>query len=728
LRSGGVSGGISAVFGGVIVGTVGVIASVSFAALIFSGPLLPHLEAGIGIALLSGVVAGLASAVLGSHPVVISGPQGAPATILAIIAAAVVARLAAAPPEDVLPTVVAAIGASTALTGLVLMIMGTFRLGDLIRFIPYPVVGGFLAASGWLLVRGAFAVMVGAPLSFEALPGLFVAGAPARWIPGVAFAVALLLTMRRLKHFLTLPGLLAAGVAGFYVAAAALGVGSEDLRKLGLLVRQLPDATLWPPFGLDALRRIHLDAVAGSVADVGTIVIIAAVSILLNASAFELIVKKPLNLNRELQSVGLANLVGGAGGSIVGYHSLGNSVLAWNAGARSRLAGLTCAAVCAFVVFVRASIVSYVPNGVLGGLLMFTGMNMLYDWLIDARHRLPGVDYVVVVLITAAVGFIGFLEGVAVGTVVAVLLFVLNYSRIDVVRHALDGSTLRSKVDRVRAQDQALRERGAATHIYELQGFLFFGTANKLLERIQARCEEAGAAPRFVILDFRGVNGIDSSAVLSFKRLVQYARDRRLVLFFAEMSASVARQTERAGLRPEPDGTLCFEPDLDRAAERCEDAILAEAGLAGDGAEAGLTVALRGLDPALLPRLLSYITREEAPEGTELIRQGSDANDLLILERGEVTVLLELPAGGTIRLRRSGAGTIVGEVGLYLNARRSASVLASKPSVVYRLSADGLERMRIEDADLAVAFHQLIARTLAERLTDGLRTIQALRG
>jgi SulP family sulfate permease len=88
-----VSGGISAVFGGVIVGTVGVIASVSFAALIFSGPLLPHLEAGIGIALLSGVVAGLASAVLGSHPVVISGPQGAPATILAIIAAAVVARL-----------------------------------------------------------------------------------------------------------------------------------------------------------------------------------------------------------------------------------------------------------------------------------------------------------------------------------------------------------------------------------------------------------------------------------------------------------------------------------------------------------------------------------------------------------------------------------------------------------------------------------------------------------
>ncbi len=79
--------------------------------------------------------------------------------------------------------------------------MGIFRLGGLIRFIPYPVIGGFLAGTGWLLVRGSFGVMADASLTFAGLPHLFQADVLHRWLPGLLFAILLYLVVRRLPSF-----------------------------------------------------------------------------------------------------------------------------------------------------------------------------------------------------------------------------------------------------------------------------------------------------------------------------------------------------------------------------------------------------------------------------------------------------------------------------------------------------------------------------------------------
>jgi SulP family sulfate permease len=114
---------------------------------------------------------------------------------------------------------------------------------------------------------------------------------------------------------------------------------------------------------------------------------------------------------------------------------------------------------------------------------------------------------------------------------------------------------------------------------------------------------------------------------------------------------------------------------------------------------------------------LPYLERKEVPKGTHLIRQSELSESLFFIESGQVTARLEIDGGHFMRLRSQGAGTVVGEVGLFLGGRRTASVVTEQPSTVYLLSAASLELMGKDDPALALAFHQFIVKLLAERLT-----------
>ncbi|MCA9969423.1 MAG: hypothetical protein KC425_04360, partial [Anaerolineales bacterium] len=173
---------------GTITGLMEIVLSVSFAALIFSGSLAPFVADGIGLALLGAAVSGTLVALLSSQPGILGGNQDTPAAILVVMATAMAHTL---PPESTLVTVLATIALTTLLTGLFQVALGYFKLGSLVRFLPYPVVGGFLAGTGWLLATGAINLMVDFdPLAQPA--ALFQADVLLRWVPGLLFAGLLL--------------------------------------------------------------------------------------------------------------------------------------------------------------------------------------------------------------------------------------------------------------------------------------------------------------------------------------------------------------------------------------------------------------------------------------------------------------------------------------------------------------------------------------------------------
>ncbi|MEK7487402.1 MAG: serine/threonine-protein kinase [Planctomycetota bacterium] len=131
-------------------------------------------------------------------------------------------------------------------------------------------------------------------------------------------------------------------------------------------------------------------------------------------------------------------------------------------------------------------------------------------------------------------------------------------------------------------------------------------------------------------------------------------------------------------------------------------------------------------DEQLIPRLLAYLEKKEVQTDDYLIRQGSLAEELYFIASGLTTARLELPGEKIIQLRSMGPGAIIGEIGLYLKGKRTVSVVASKPSTVYRLSQESFQQMKEKDPKVAIVFQDYLIRTLGHRLNENSRMIETL--
>lgn len=222
---------------GVVASILFIIFQVSFAAMVYSGSLSPLATRGAGLTLCGGLLICLFAALTSSFKATVSFPQDAPAAVLSTVAITIVATLGEkAPMEARFMTVAAVLALSAFLTGAVFIIIGKFRLANLLRFMPFPVVGGFLAGTGWLFVAGGMAVMCGMPISPGTLSRLAAPDMILRWLPGVVYGAALFAITLRYSHFLILPGSLVAGVVLFYIVFAVGGTSIESAKAAGLLV------------------------------------------------------------------------------------------------------------------------------------------------------------------------------------------------------------------------------------------------------------------------------------------------------------------------------------------------------------------------------------------------------------------------------------------------------------------------------------------------------------
>lgn len=256
----------------------------------------------------------------------------------------------------------------------------------------------------------------------------------------------------------------------------------------------------------------------------------------------------------------------------------------------------------------------------------------------------------------------------------------------------------------------------------------FFGTATHLLHEVRARANDKTRTPlRFALMDFRRVTGIDSSAVFSLGKVHQLARRLGFTLAMTHVAADIERLLVIGGLRAGSFPSFRLFPDLDHALEWCEQLLLSEHKAKGNGHGSTLAEQLKDTWPDKTPpeRLLSYLEPMRVSRNTSLIRQHEKSDCLYFVESGRVTARLELKNGSSLRLRSMGPGTVVGEVGLFLQGQRMASVVTETDCSVYRLTSRALEQMCAADPELALAFHGFLIRLLAERLTT---TNNMLRG
>jgi SulP family sulfate permease len=693
-----------------VIGLMAIALQISLATVIYQGPLNGFLERAIALALIGAAVMGAMGSVLFGYRGTVAQPQNPIAVILALAAGQAVAGMADPASERGFATVAALVATTTLATGAIAWVLGRLRLGVAARFIPFPVVSGFLAATGYLLIMGGLGMTLGQRVQARDLGVLFDPGNPVRWLPWLLAGMVIAVVARRLGRPMALPvGLLLAGVA-FYAALGALGLGLADAQRRGLLLGPfeqgfLPALDGWRPLAIDA--RALVAQVPGMLTAAGMCVI----AMVMSASSIEVATGTHLDPDRELRAGGLCNLAAGLAGSPTGYHSLALTLLAHGLGVPGRAGGWIAAVACLLALTIGAPVIGALPVGLFATGIIVIGINMLVGPLLDQRRSLPAGDQAVVLTILAVTAAFGFLWGVAVGLLAAALLFIMAFARIDVVRLATTGARLRSLLERPDAEQARLAELGRRVAVYRLEGYIFFGTAHRLAQRVGAALD-LEPQPRHVVVDFRRVRGIDTSAARALARLDAACRGRGIGFWFTGLDGPSERLV-RGQLPPVGPGPR-FAARLDLALEAIE-AELLRAEPAAPADAPGFLETLRERHPSV--DLDAYFRAASVPAGSELITQGAASDSLLVLRSGLLRTEVSTGGGAPVTVARCLPGALVGEIGLYAGIPRTARVTAEQPSEVMRIDAATLERMARDHPALLADFHRLIAATLARRLS-----------
>lgn len=713
---------------GVVVGLAVLVPVVSYPSLVFSGPLQAFSGIGVGLGLLSALVLTIALVIGGSVGGTVGVAQSEPAIVLGVIATSMAIDLRSAGAEDqVLPTVMAAVIISALAVGAVFLLLGTLRAGNLIRFMPYPLIVGFIGGMGWLLFGGAVRVATGLPLAVHTLPRLIEPAVLIHWVPALCTGVSLWLLQRWRSHALNLPVAALAIAIVFWAVVLASGTSFASLAAEGWMLAPVPPFGSWlpsPPHTM--LSAIHWPVLLDYWPEMLTLITVALMGVLMQASVIEIAAHADVDFNRELRALGIGNLVCAMLGSLPGYHSLGISTLSMRLGRPARVIGLIVATMMAAILCFGGGVVAYLPKLVLAALLFYVGLDVFMGALLDAHLRRALPEFAVAMLVFANVAFIGLLQGLAIGVAAGIALFVIKYSQIDVVRRQTSAVEHHSKVVRSSRSRAVLNELGNRILILELHGYIFFGTSHVLLKRIRARLEQSRMArPLFILLDFQRVTGIDSSVSLSLGKLIQYGHRYEVTFVATGLQPALRGAFERLAAG-EHSNILIFG-DLDHGLEYCEDQLLETALGATAPDEETLEQQLRaaGGGDSEIEALMRYAERRCYPRGQSLIQQGEMSRDLFYIERGSVTAILILPDGQHIRLRTMGAGTVVGEIAAYLQRPRSASVVADDETLAVLLTGPALAEMREHDRGAAALLHAFMARQLAAKLVTATQEILA---
>jgi SulP family sulfate permease len=298
------------------------------------------------------------------------------------------------------------------------------------------------------------------------------------------------------------------------------------------------------------------------------------------------------------------------------------------------------------------------------------------------------------------------------------------------VRRHLTRALFTSYVDRSPEVSGFLREAGDAIQLYWLSGYIFFGSSEGVFERIRSDIESL--VPRrvaYVILDFGMVSGADSSAVVSLAKLRNFCDQRGATIVYCSLSPANRAVLQGGGLFGGRTRHQAFA-DLNSALAWCEERLIAEANLESETGLARFEPWLQHQLGASVQAadLVPYLERKDLDDAQILYRQGDPADTIDLVAVGNLAIDVAKRVGESVRVRRIMTHTVLGEMGYFRRAVRSATVSSDGPAIVFTLSRANFERMRRERPDLASAFDDFIIKTLADRIEFANRTISALSG
>ena len=458
------------------------------------------------------------------------------------------------------------------------------------------------------------------------------------------------------------------------------------------------------------------------------VTIVALISLVTKVSSIEVGRQASGDLDREFRAHGIASVIAAPFGGLTASLQVGTSRLLEHAGGATRMSGVVCALALGAVGIANFNLQGLIPIPIVAGLVFYLGYTFIIDALSRPYSQRAWLDLLLAVGITIVCLEYGYLIGVLAGLVCACMLFAMSYARLGVVRRHVTRAQFASYVERSAEASKHLYETGDAIQLYWLSGYIFFGSSEGVFERIRADIN--ALLPRrvaYVILDFGMVSGSDSSTIVSLAKLRNFCGQQGTTLVYCSLSPADHATLKRGGFFGGKSPHQVFA-DLNLALAWCEDRLLAKANIDAD-------IGLSGFEPWLQRQLganiaatdlLAYLERKDADSSQIFYREGEPADTLDLVAEGHLAIDITKSDGECLRVRRTMTHTVVGEMGFFRHAARSATVSADGPAILFTLTRTNLERMRRERPDLASAFDDFIIRVLANRIDAANREVAAL--
>lgn len=688
-----------------------------------------------GYAVEAGLSAALAAAIFGNLTAfVLSGallPNEVPRASSVFLFAAFVLRLAtdaelrASPSQGVVEILFLA-ALCLAVTGVIQIVFGFLRLGNIARFVPYPVVAGLMTGLAISLVIYELPEVLGTHGSGD---GEGHHGINA-WtvIVGIATIVAFVAVRRRWP---ALPSKLIGLAAGTLVAvlltvliAADVGPRVPFLGKIPLPDALLPVLTreglhLATRFGYDLLVTALAIAVVGSLDS-----LLAAVG---EADG-------PLDTahhpNRLLIALGCGNLVSSLFGGVPVAYSSHHAITTHHAGGWKLVSSAATTITLLLLLLYGAPLLQLIPVAALSAMMLVIAVGLIDRWAGSTIDRLRRGQYdsellvnigLVVAIAAVTVAF-GLVAAVITGLILSMGLFLAVMNR-SLIRSVQTGATRGSR--RVYPPEQAsfLRVEGHRIKLLEIDGAIFFGTA----DRLGYEALRAAQGAQFLVIDLRRVTMIDASGALMLNKLSRLLREQGVTMLLAHVSATsrLGRAITGAGVFVQRHHADWFD-DADRALEFAERQLLA--GAPGSGAESELAIGdfalFAGLTPDEQRVVKPYLDRQLFPARAALYHEGQQGDRLYLLARGAVSIVADDPGnrGRHRRVVTLAPGVIFGESAMIEGGTRAHTAIAEGEVVTYALSRANLDAIYARDPAL---YRKLVLNMVSHmsgllRMTTGI--------
>jgi SulP family sulfate permease len=338
--------------------------------------------------------------------------------------------------------VLGAIAVATLASGLLLLLIGLFRLAETLRFVPSAVTGGFFCATGLVVLTAGLKIATD-----RGIADLWGAIATDRAIlerllVAIGFFAAFHAARRLTRSPLLMP-------LGFIAASLAIFVASRTTgRFIDWYPADVGTMTPFQPLNPATLSAIDWRVVLAAAPEIAALCIVVVVTMVVRTSGFELGLKRRADFDAEFRGHGLANVIIALCGGTASAAAPGTTKLISDLGSVTRYSVLVVPVVVGLILLAGINLTTYVPLPILAGLLIIVGWSIAYAALAPPVRQRSWTELVVILLIVAVAMRVGFVSAILVGFAVSCFLFALSYSRIGVIRRHMTRATLASHVSR----------------------------------------------------------------------------------------------------------------------------------------------------------------------------------------------------------------------------------------------------------------------------------------